>query len=145
VQQAKTTKEGRTLPAVISRAVNPRSPANGDGRAAEIAAEFLFQVIAELPKKAAVIMTANLPFSEWAQVIPNARICKALLDRITDRAHILETGTESYQFRRTAESGTGRRKRRKATTVSCGNVGIPPPVRDFQGRWEKWETCSWLE
>jgi hypothetical protein len=36
-------------------------------------------------------------------VIPNARLCKALLDRITDRAHILETGTESYRFRRTAE------------------------------------------
>ena len=45
----------------------------------------------------------NLPFSEWTQVIPNARLCKALLDRITDRAHILETGTESYRFRRTAE------------------------------------------
>jgi hypothetical protein len=28
-----------------------------------------------------------LPFSEWTQVIPNARLCKALLDRITDRAH----------------------------------------------------------
>jgi DNA replication protein DnaC len=42
----------------------------------------------------------NLPFSEWTQVI---RLCKALLDRITDRAHILETGTESYRFRRTAE------------------------------------------
>ena len=27
----------------------------------------------------------------------------ALLDRITDRSHILETGTESYRFRRTAE------------------------------------------
>ena len=45
----------------------------------------------------------NLPFSEWTQVIPNARLCKALLDRITDRAHILETGTESYRFRRTLD------------------------------------------
>jgi hypothetical protein len=26
-----------------------------------------------------------------------------MLDRITDRARILETGTESYRFRRTAE------------------------------------------
>ena len=32
------------------------------------------------------------------------RLSKALLDRITDRAHILETGTESYRFRRTAEN-----------------------------------------
>jgi len=70
---------------------------------AEVGAEFLFQVIAERAEKAAVIMTTNLPFSEWTQVIPNARLCKALLDRITDRAHILEAGTESYRFRRTAE------------------------------------------
>ena len=61
-----------------------------------VAAEFLFQVIAELAEKAAVILTTNLPFSEWTQVIPNARLCKALLDRITDRAHIVETGTDSY-------------------------------------------------
>jgi DNA replication protein DnaC len=70
---------------------------------AEIGAEFLFQVIAERAEKAAVILTTNLPFSEWTQVIPNARLCKALLDRITDRAHILETGTDSYRFRRTLD------------------------------------------
>jgi len=70
---------------------------------AEVGAEFLFQVIAERAEKAAVIMTTNLPFSEWTQVIPNARLCKALLDRITDRAHIIETGSDSYRFRRTVE------------------------------------------
>jgi DNA replication protein DnaC len=75
---------------------------------ADVGAEFLFQVIAERAEKAAVILTTNLPFSEWTQVIPNARLCKALLDRITDRAHIIETGTESYRFRRTMERRKGR-------------------------------------
>jgi DNA replication protein DnaC len=70
---------------------------------AEVGAEFLFQVIAERAEKAAVILTTNLPFSEWIQVIPNARLCKALLDRITDRAHIIDTGSESFRFRRTLE------------------------------------------
>jgi DNA replication protein DnaC len=70
---------------------------------ADSGAEFLFQVIAERAEKTAVIMTTNLPFSEWTQVIPNARLCKALLDRVTDRAHIIETGSESYRFRRTLE------------------------------------------
>jgi DNA replication protein DnaC len=70
---------------------------------AEVGAELLFQVIAERAEKAAVIVTTNLPFSEWTQVIPNARLCKALVDRITDRAHIIETGTDSYRFRRTLE------------------------------------------
>ena len=68
---------------------------------AEVGAEFLFPVIAERAEKAAVILTTNLPFSEWTQVIPNARLCKALLDRITDRAHIIDTGSESFRFRRT--------------------------------------------
>ncbi|MGD1095573.1 MAG: ATP-binding protein [Bryobacteraceae bacterium] len=45
----------------------------------------------------------NLPFSEWTTVFPNPRLCKALLDRVTDRAHIIETGTESFRFRRTME------------------------------------------
>jgi len=70
---------------------------------AELGAEFLFQVIADRAEKAAVMMTTNLPFSEWTQVIPNARLCKALLDRVTDQAHIIETGTDSYRFRRTLE------------------------------------------
>ena len=75
---------------------------------AEVGAEFLFQVIAERAEQAAVIVTTNLPFSEWTQVIPNARLCKALVDRITDRAHIIETGTESYRFRRTLEKRKAR-------------------------------------
>ncbi len=70
---------------------------------ADVGAEFLFQLIAERAEQATVLLTTNLPFSEWTQVIPNARLCKALLDRVTDRAHIIETGTESYRFRRTLE------------------------------------------
>lgn len=69
---------------------------------AEIGAEYLFQVIADRAEKAAVILTTNLPFSEWTKVIPNARLCKALVDRITDQAHIIETGHDSYRFKRTA-------------------------------------------
>jgi len=64
-------------------------------------AELLFQVISERAERTAWIITTNLPFSEWTQVFPNARLCKALLDRITDRAHIIDTGTDSYRFKRT--------------------------------------------
>jgi DNA replication protein DnaC len=87
---------------------------------AEVGAEFLFQVIAERAEKAAVIVTTNLPFSEWTQVIPNARLCKALIDRITDRACIIETGTDSYRFRRTLE-------KRKGRNAELNNITAPPP------------------
>ena len=77
---------------------------------AEAGAEMLFQVIAGRAEKAAVIVTTNLPFSEWTTVFPNARLCKAMLDRLTDQAHIIETGSDSYRFRRTLDR---RRKKNK--------------------------------
>ena len=75
-------------------------------------AELLFQVISERAERTAWIITTNLPFSEWTQVFPNARLCKALLDRITDRAHIIDTGTDSYRFKRTLTSRQQRPEQR---------------------------------
>lgn len=75
---------------------------------AEAGAEMLFQVIAGRAEKAAVIVTTNLPFSEWTTVFPNARLCKALLDRLTDQAHIIDTGKESYRLLRTLEKKRGK-------------------------------------
>jgi DNA replication protein DnaC len=67
----------------------------------DTAAELLFQVIAGRAERAAVIVTTNLPFSEWTTKFPNARLCKAMLDRLTDQAHIIDTGKDSYRFLRT--------------------------------------------
>jgi hypothetical protein len=74
-----------------------------------------------LGERATLIVTTNLPFWEWTQVFPNPQLCKALLDRITDRAHIIETGTESYRFRPTVEARQGKRK--------------PPEERGQQWPW----------
>jgi DNA replication protein DnaC len=74
---------------------------------AEAACELMFQVTADRAEKAAVIVTTNLPFSEWSQVIPNPRLCKALIDRLTDRAHIITTGSDPYRFRRTSAQRKG--------------------------------------
>jgi DNA replication protein DnaC len=76
---------------------------------AETACELMFQVIADRAENAAVIVATNLPCSEWSQVIPNVRLCKAIIDRLTDQAHIIPTGTDSHRFRRT----TAQRKTRK--------------------------------
>ncbi len=73
----------------------------------EAAPELLFQIIAGRAERAAVIATTNLPFSEWTTMFPNARLCKAMLDRLTDQAHIIETGNESYRFRRTLQKKGG--------------------------------------
>lgn len=78
---------------------------------ADVGAEFLYQVVSERAERAALVVTTNLGFSEWTQVFANARLCKAMVDRVTDRAHIIDTGKESYRFRRTMES---RRKRARS-------------------------------
>jgi DNA replication protein DnaC len=75
----------------------------------EAAAELLFQIVAGRAERAAVIVTTNLPFSEWTTMFPNARLCKAMLDRLTDQAHIIETGTDSYRFRRTLQKKQGKK------------------------------------
>jgi DNA replication protein DnaC len=80
---------------------------------ADVGAEFLYQVVSERAERAALILTTNLGFSEWTQVFANARLCKAMIDRVTDRAHIIETGKESYRFRRTMES-----RKRKARVLA---------------------------
>jgi DNA replication protein DnaC len=74
----------------------------------DAAAELLFQVIAGRAEKAAVIVTTNLPFSEWTTKFPNTRLCKAMLDLLTDQAHIIDTGDESYRFRRTMAKKGGK-------------------------------------
>lgn len=93
---------------------------------AELGAELLFQVISDRAEQAAVIITTNLPFSEWTQVFTNARLCKALLDRLTDRAHIIETGTDSYRFRRTLET----RQRKEGKTTDGPATRAMPASRD---------------
>ena len=74
----------------------------------EPAAELLFQVIAGRAERAAMVVTTNLPFSEWTTMFPNARLCKAMLDRLTDQAHIIDTGKDSYRFTRTLKKKGGR-------------------------------------
>ena len=89
---------------------------------AEVAAELLFQVIAERAEKAAVIVTTNLPFSEWPQVFTNARLCKAMLDRLTDQAHIIETGSS----RTASEERCGRRRSNPRIAWVFGSASAPP-------------------
>jgi DNA replication protein DnaC len=71
------------------------------------AAELIFQVISERNERASLIVTTNLPFGEWTKVFSDPRLAKAVVDRITHKAHIVDTGTESWRF----HHGLTRRKK----------------------------------
>ena len=70
-------------------------------------AELLFQVFADRYERGSVLITSNLPFSEWGQIFQGERMTAALLDRLTHRCHIFEMNGESYRFK---ESMKGKRR-----------------------------------
>jgi len=76
----------------------------------EGAAELVFQVISERNERGSLIITTNLPFGDWTKVFPDPRLAKAVVDRVTHKAHIIDTGTESWRFRH----GLGRQARRQS-------------------------------
>ena len=76
----------------------------------EGAAELVFQVISERNERGSLIVTTNLPFGDWTKVFPDARLAKAVVDRITHKAHIIDTGTQSWRFRH----GLDRKNRKQA-------------------------------
>ena len=62
-------------------------------------AQLLFQFCAALHERTSLIITTNLPFSDWIQVLGDERLASGLLDRLTFRSHILEFLGESFRFR----------------------------------------------
>jgi DNA replication protein DnaC len=62
-------------------------------------AELLFQVFADRYDRASLLVTSNLPFSEWNQVFQGERMTAALLDRLTHRCHVFQMNGESYRFK----------------------------------------------
>jgi len=60
--------------------------------------ELLFDVIATAYERNSVIVTTNLPFENWTEVLGSERLTGAALDRLTHRCHILETKGESYRL-----------------------------------------------
>ena len=71
-------------------------------------AELLFRVLGERTERLPVVITTNLPFSEWTTMFPDPRLCRAIIDRLTHRAHIIETGQRSIRLEDTlARQGRG--------------------------------------
>jgi DNA replication protein DnaC len=56
-------------------------------------------------ERGSLIVTTNLPFGEWTKVFPDARMAKAVVDRLTHRIHIIDTGNESWRFRQGLQTG----------------------------------------
>ena len=70
-------------------------------------AELLFEVFSQRYERGSTMVTSNLPFQEWTEILGSERLTGALLDRLTHHVHILEMNGDSYRLKQS-------RKRRPA-------------------------------
>ncbi len=77
--------------------------------ASKLGSELLFDVISAAYERTSVIVTTNLPFEQWTEVLGSQRLTGAVLDRLTHHCHILEATGESYRLK-DARKRSSRRK-----------------------------------
>jgi len=63
------------------------------------AADLLFQVVSRRYERRSLVLTTNLPFSEWPTIFPNAATATALIDRVVHHAEIITIEGDSYRRR----------------------------------------------
>ena len=78
--------------------------------ASKAGSELLFDIISTAYERQSLIVTTNLPFENWTEVLLSERLTGATLDRLTHRCQIIETGNESYRLQ------DARRRRKPRTT-----------------------------
>ena len=88
--------------------------------ASKVGAELLFDVISTAYERSSVVVTTNLPFEEWKEVLGSERLTGAALDRLTHRCHILEMNGESYRLKDA--------KRRRTSRASQLTPPAEPPA-----------------
>lgn len=74
-----------------------------------LSSELLFGIISTAYERQSLIVTTNLNFENWTEVLLSERFTGATLDRLTHRCQIIATGNESYRFQ-------DPRRRRKSRT-----------------------------
>ncbi len=77
--------------------------------ASKLGAELLFDVISSAYERTSLIVTTNLPFENWVEVLGSERLTGATLDRLTHCCHILECNGQSYRL---ADAKRKRRRRK---------------------------------
>ena len=77
-------------------------------------ADLLFEIVSRRYEEKSILVTTNKPFSEWAEVFPNASCVVSLVDRLVHKAEILQFEGESYRLKEARERTERRKKQRAA-------------------------------
>ena len=69
-------------------------------------ANLFFNVIAKRYENGSIILTSNLPFSQWAGAFADdATLTAAMLDRLLHHCHVIQISSESYRLRNKKKAG----------------------------------------
>jgi DNA replication protein DnaC len=61
-------------------------------------AGYVFQVIADSYERKSLIVTTNLPFSEWGKIVADEQLAAAIIDRIVHYGHLIGTGDKDWRL-----------------------------------------------
>ena len=64
----------------------------------KIEANMFFQLVSQLYENTSVVITSNKGFDGWADILGDAVLATALLDRLTHRCQVLSFTDESYRL-----------------------------------------------
>jgi DNA replication protein DnaC len=93
--------------------------------ASKVGAELLFDVISTAYERTSLIVTSNLPFESWIEVLGSERLTGATLDRLTHRCRIIETKGESYRLQ-DAKARTRQTKRDAVSSAARSGANDKP-------------------
>jgi len=77
-------------------------------------ADLLFQGVSRRYEQRSLVLTTNLPFSEWPTIFPNAACATALIDRVVHHADIITIEGQSYRCRAAEHDATARKNKTRA-------------------------------
>ena len=60
--------------------------------------ELLVKAVSDRSERGSVIVTTNLPFSQWIELFENTALVVALVDRLTFKSYVLDMNGDSYRL-----------------------------------------------